>query len=414
MGSFAFLRIDGYELVESKNHPFQYGAPEWMTIFRDSDRLPRRRVYECLAAHARDRLEVMGFTLRRTNAAYDRARRRRMRELRQFKTDLRAEIRLLARFDLAAWMQCFARMKRDGITPPYGGLELKLDPVSGVLVETPEWDETVGDFGFPSIDPRYFLRAVVEAVEGRGRLSFNYSELVTAGWWPRRATPCAAAERSLSGDPSAGRIVLLTEGRSDRRALEGALSVLAPHLMQYFAFFDFDASSAEGGAGALVRMIRAFIGAGITNRVVAIFDNDTGAHAALAPIRRQGSIPSNYRLIQLPHLPLGRAYPTVGPSGVTLENINGRAASIELYFGEDVLRRVDGSLAPVQWTSLDSGVGSWQGNVMEKGKLQRAFAHKIEAWRGKAVPPDEPSWDGMRRVIRTLSRAFTDAAPEEC
>jgi len=184
-----------------------------------------------------------------------------------------------------------------------------------------------------------------------------------------------------------------------------------PHMMEYFSFFDFDLSSSEGGAPALVRMIRAFIGAGIKNRVVAIFDNDSAAKGALGPLRRQGPLPRNFRVLQLPPLPLLRSYPTEGPSGTVRENVNGRAASIELYFGEDVLRRSDGSLTPVQWSAVEGGIRAWQGAVTDtdKARLQRAFADKVERWRGKAVPLDERTWDGMRRIIRSLTRAFADA-----
>jgi hypothetical protein len=118
--------------------------------------------------------------------------------------------------------------------------------------------------------------------------------------------------------------------------------VLAPHLVDYFAFFDFEGSNAEGGAGALVRMIRAFAGAGIRNRTIAVFDNDTAARAALSSLRN-ARLPKNLRILRLPPVPLGKRYPTVGPSGRVAANINGRAGSIELYFGEDVLRRGDGT-----------------------------------------------------------------------
>ncbi len=415
MGEFAVLSIDGYELTQFKNHPFGYGAPEWLTIFRDGDRVKGRRAYQCDASDVRDRLEVMGFTMHRTEVAYRRRRREHIRELRErresmpdlYDEETEEEIRVLAELDLKAWMDSFAQLKRGSVTLPYGGRKIRIDPATRVLKEVPEDDDYVGEFGFPNIDPRCFLRAVVEAVGGRGLITFDYSDLVTAGYLPRSARPSADAESFLLGDPSAGRIVVLTEGTTDRRALVGAVGVLAPHLMDYFAFFDFEGSNAEGGAGALVRMIRAFVGAGIRNRTIAVFDNDTAARTALSSLRG-AKLPKNVRVLQLPPLRLGKRYPTIGPSGRTAANINGRAGSIELYFGEDVLRRDDGTLTPIRWKSLDAGSKAWHGNFDDKAKLQQAFDRKVQRWRGKKVPPTERTWDGMRAIINRLVFAFAD------
>jgi hypothetical protein len=416
MGEFAVLSIDGYELTHFKNHPFGYGAPEWLTIFRDGDRIKGRRAYQCAAADVRDRLEVMGFTMHRTEVAYRRRRHEHIRELRErrasmpdiYDEETEEEIKALAELDFKTWMHSFAQLKRRSTTLPYGGRRIRIDPVTRVLKEVPEDDDYVGEFGFPHIDPRFFLRAVVEVVEGRGLITFDYSDLVTAGYLPRSARPCADAETFLLGDPSAGRVVVLTEGTTDRRALVSALEVLAPHLVDYFAFFDFEGSNAEGGAGALVRMIRAFAGAGIRNRTIAVFDNDTAARAALSSLRN-ARLPKNLRILRLPPVPLGKRYPTVGPSGRVAANINGRAGSIELYFGEDVLRRGDGSLTPVRWRSLDAGSKAWHGNFDDKARLQKAFDQKVQRWRGKRVPPTERTWDAMRAIINRLVFAFADS-----
>ncbi|MDB6037409.1 MAG: hypothetical protein JWM99_1250 [Verrucomicrobiales bacterium] len=37
-------------------------------------------------------------------------------------------------------------------------------------------------------------------------------------------------------------------------------------------------------------------------------------------------------------------------------DVNGLAASLEIYFGEDVLIRKDGTLTPIHWRGFDSGV----------------------------------------------------------
>ena len=46
---------------------------------------------------------------------------------------------------------------------------------------------------------------------------------------------------------------------------------------------DFEGARVSGAAGSLAALVKAFVGAGIANRVVALFDNDTAATASHAP-----------------------------------------------------------------------------------------------------------------------------------
>jgi hypothetical protein len=58
----------------------------------------------------------------------------------------------------------------------------------------------------------------------------------------------------------------------------------------------------------------------------------------------------NRTIAQLPDLPMLRSYPTIGPTGPADMDVNGIAASIELYLGVDALRDDQGCLPAVQWT----------------------------------------------------------------
>lgn len=80
----------------------------------------------------------------------------------------------------------------------------------------------------------------------------------------------AAREEAATHAP----IIVLTEGKTDAEFLEAALGVLYPHLPDLVRFLDYEPKP-EGGVSALVRAVRAFAAAGIANRVVAVFDNDT-------------------------------------------------------------------------------------------------------------------------------------------
>jgi hypothetical protein len=70
----------------------------------------------------------------------------------------------------------------------------------------------------------------------------------------------------------------------------------------------------------------------------------------------------------LPPLDSLTAYPTIGPSGRADMDINGLAASVELYLGEDVLTDGEG-LCQVQWTGYDTALRQYQGQVLDKSGI---------------------------------------------
>jgi len=57
-------------------------------------------------------------------------------------------------------------------------------------------------------------------------------------------------------------------------------------------------------------------------------------------------------------------------------DINGLASSIELFLGTDALT-VNESLVPVQWTGYVRSLGAYQGELLDKGSVQRNFRQKV-------------------------------------
>jgi len=166
---------------------------------------------------------------------------------------------------------------------------------------------------------------------------------------------------------------------------------------------DFDALRVGGGAGNLVK---AFAEAGIVNRTIALFDNDTAAAAAAAlKSLDKVSLPPHIRVLRLPSLDLLRAYPTIGPSGTVSLDVNGLAGSIELYLGKDVLRSGT-DLVPVQWTGFDSGLRRYQGEVLDKNELHKRFFRKVEAAKLDPSKQAGRHWSGLRAVFAAVFAAF--------
>ena len=312
------------------------------------------------AEHARRRLDILGFTMSRARQDFESA-------IQRYRQDVKEGGRLsglywlreeqlpefLGHYSYAKWVGAI----RDFVNPsfakpkPYDREDVeKLDPILRLLCENDSEDFL---YGFPSCDPRLFIRAVLEATGSAEPLILDYSELVHSGYHSPDKNLALAAKTSISWEFTAtAKIIVLTEGTTDAAFLQQSLRSLFPYLEPLYSFLDFAQSNMEGGAANLVRVVKGFVAAGVVNRVIAVFDNDTAALVALRSLQSV-TIPENVSIIRYPPVPYATNYPTIGPQGNVLMDVNGLAGSIELYFGLDVLQQPDGELTPVQWKGYD-------------------------------------------------------------
>jgi hypothetical protein len=206
--------------------------------------------------------------------------------------------------------------------------------------------------------------------------------------------------------------ILLTEGPTDSEVLRASIELLYPHLSDYYSFMDL-AVRAPGGAGSLVHVVKSFAGAGIENRTIALFDNDAAGHSA-ASLLRHVQLPPNILVMNYPNIALADSYPTRGPNGESVQDVNGSACSIELYFGRDVLT-VDGRLVPVQWKAYDERVKRYQGEIQQKDLLKDRFLQKTDAAKRNGLQTAPGDWEDMRRLLESVFDAFhaqQGAAPD--
>ena len=109
------------------------------------------------------------------------------------------------------------------------------------------------------------------------------------------------------------------------------------------------------------------MGAGIQNRVTALYDNNA---AGLSEIQLLKGIdfPSTFIVLTLPHVGIGENYPTIGPSKGECVDINGRVCSIELFLGRDVLTENE-NLIPVMWKGYIGRIDAYQGEITKKNEI---------------------------------------------
>ena len=424
MGSYTEFSVDGYPLVETKS----YAVPEVLSVFRESDKRVFQRMfsernpmvwgkvkpeddemetvilYQASAEKIAQRLDIMGFSLRRAEQDFERLRKERLEEMQPDEDDLediwaesRAEIERLTFADYADNLRSVMRRKLR--TEPFEDRNGQdVSDAERYILECNE-DYLMGYF---CSDTRFLIRVACSLVPPYAVVEQDLTDVVNAGYYQANQPICENALRTLTEDyPVNAKVIIVTEGSSDATILREALGLLYPHLIDFYSFFDFDTPRAAGGANQVVGVLKAFMAANIANRVVALFDNDTAAREAARPLERI-TLPKNIAVLHYPALESLHSYPTIGPTGTVPLDVNGLAGSIELYLGNDVLS----SDHPVQWKGFSESMRAYQGEIMHKASLQEKFWRKVERTKANPDLMESADWVGLDQIWKSIFRAF--------
>jgi hypothetical protein len=316
------------------------------------------------------------------------------------------EIRLLSTLTFEAWVEAVRRIKAEDIRwVDYDADHRKsifsrqLDPIEAHILNQASDDEHP-PLGFYCSDLRFMIRAFLLCAAPSDMVVLDCTDMVHAGYFDAAEPITAHARTSLTaGARSVEKVLVLTEGCSDTRVLEQTLAVLFPHLREFLSFLDHEQFSVAGGAGNLLNLLRGFAGAGVSNRVVALFDNDAAGSVQLARAKAI-PLPPNFRVLQLPNLGFAEMYPSLGPTGLIQANINGSACSLELYLGQAALTQQSGNLMPVQWMGYEKSLGRYQGELIDKHAVQQRYLEALRDGAAETV--------NIELVFEHLLRAFHD------
>jgi hypothetical protein len=312
----------------------------------------------------------------------------------------KSDINVLEEMTPQRWIQGMKEIRERGLRPSKvdRNEESKFSPLLTYMLSH-DW------YGFPGYDIFVGLRLAVEACGSSDQLVYDMSDLVWSGYFDCDEDVVDRGMRDVALDYSSkAKTIVLTEGKTDAWILSQSLRRLYPHLDGYFSFMDFEGTGFGGGVGNLANLVKAFAGAGIINNVIALFDNDTAAGVACKFLDTL-FLPANISVQRLPKVDFLKSYPTIGPSGPLRADVNGLAASIELYLGKDVLT-VDGvALSPVQWTVFERQLNAYHGEVLDKPRIHERFREKLARPSSKSGP----EWDELRAVLGVLFSAFKGA-----
>lgn len=409
------VRAEDKRIVEGGDSPLPVALERWREHMQDDPEIVAV-FYEAPLSIVRDRLELLGYTLPTCKAAFDAAAELERQEQAEriqnvepsqsrdndhWKEHLETRLQQLSVLNADNWMAQLSFIRESDLKPNfYGRYEgPHAADLVGYMLEN-QW------YGFPGIDLFVALRLAIEVCDETESFVYDVTDLVPGYFDVDEDLIEYSIDLVGDNHRSLSKIVILTEGKSDVEILSLALPLLYPHLSGYFSFMDFEGQRVGGGAGNLVSWVKAFAGAGIENRTVALFDNDTAARSALRTLEKV-SLPSHIQALTLPSIPFLEAYPTIGPSGPSTMDINGLAASLELYLGEDVLQN-GASYFPIQWTGFDAGLNQYQGEVLEKRTIQERFLQKAKRAVSEPTSLSDPSWSALREVFQAIFAAFQE------
>jgi hypothetical protein len=425
MGSYAECWLDTLYVGSTKNH-FDY---QLIQLFRASDKrierstlkdLPRAMrwashgygqdekfdvvYYAAPAWIVRDRLDLKGYTLSTSKRAFMKRIRVQAKEFATPTAGLEdyyeSRAAILNALDVDSWLGTLRHIKESGLGTSRDAERYKSVVTLEEFMLAEDW------YGYSGVDLNVALRLALEVCDPSDEFIYDLTDLVSQEYVAKKDDCVAIASAFSAGEYSSrSKTIILTEGRSDGRIISESMKFLYPHLCDYFTFMDFETAKVEGGASQLARNVKSFAGAGIVNKVIAIFDNDTAGQEALyslRPIKLPGSIVA----LRLPDIDFLKRYPTIGPSGRKFMNVNGSAASIELYLGDDVLRQ-NGKLPPITWKAYSPGIGKYQGSLSDadKSAIHRRFEEKL-ARRNDSGTASSHDWAGLKEVLSAIFAAF--------
>jgi hypothetical protein len=414
MGSYASIGVNGFEFDLSKNHV----NPIWLTLFRevdkknkviiDEDNEDEERLnceYSTTVRNMKLRLDIMGFTLTKAQIEFSNHN-----EPLQYCNCLSGNNYVeveIKDYSFDNWLKSMEKI----INSPYSHyiyykekIDVSEHPMQYHIMH--EAYEGQSLFGFVSSDSRYVFRALLELFDDEESCVIDLSSLVDGGWCDENDRICDEALDDLAESHIKNeRIILLTEGSSDISIIKRSMQILYPSVFDYYSFMDFNTSNASGSASSLVSYVKAFIGSGLRNKIIAIFDNDTAAQEAMR-ILRKIDVPSNILICSYPNLETAKNYPTLGPYGVIPTDINGLACSIELYLGIDVLRDEKGDLIPVQWKGYSQSLNKYQGEILNKELILQKYFKLLDKIEKEGKIDTNHDWSGIRSILIMIFKAF--------
>ena len=223
-----------------------------------------------------------------------------------------------------------------------------------------------GEF-YENLPPRLLLRVLCENPSAKDLpLQWYMFDSVESGWTTEEDLTPLLEEKD--------KILIVTEGKSDTFILQTSINTLFPAISDFFYFIDMEENYPFTGTGNLYNFASGLTKIKIQNKIIIVFDNDeAGIYSYNRCRNKLDSIPT-LKFYHLPDIKEFNNFLTIGPTGETYQDINGRAVSIECFL--DLF--FDLTDPPkVRWTVYNDKSRKYQGVLIEKDKYTRIFKKSL-------------------------------------
>lgn len=419
MGSWTELMLEDIPLFHTKS----YVDPELMLIFRESDKKVFRRKcsersrlvwgnlsedeyeeafeYQCKLKLIKERLNLFGFNFEGIKDKFSYIKNEYitsnyslLKEEKPFSVFLK-KLELLSFDDYCSYLKYYYDNRYN--------LNDSTNKVFTLLNREITHDNELFTFMY---DVREIIILFSHLLTGEERIIQDLTEVTNAGYYDIENNVVKDCEEliSKSSKPSE-QFYVFTEGPSDRYILKESLKILFPHLYEFFEFVDYEASNLDGGAHILAKLIKAFVGAKMPNKILAIFDSDTAAIESLNLLSKI-ALPENIKVTKYPDFDLLKNYPTYSSSGHSKEDIYNKAASIELYLGKDCIKdQITSEYYPIIWGGFNESLNQYQGEISNKRKVLKNFKNKI---RSNNYNNPDYDWSGLTLIWKHIFKLVGD------
>ncbi|MBQ6043527.1 MAG: hypothetical protein IJL41_05235 [Clostridia bacterium] len=142
-------------------------------------------------------------------------------------------------------------------------------------------------------------------------------------------------------------ILIVTEGKTDTFIIKTAIDLLYPAVADFFCFIDMKENYPFTGTGNLYNFASGLTKIKIQNKTIIVFDNDEAGTSSYKKCIENLDELSNLKFYHLPIMPDFNHFSTIGPSGESIQDINGKAVSIECFLDLSYRKELRGSDGPI-------------------------------------------------------------------
>ena len=224
-----------------------------------------------------------------------------------------------------------------------------------------------GEF-YENLPPRLLVRVLCENPTAKDLpLQWYMSDHVENGWSKKEDLSPKLEDKD--------KILIVTEGKSDTFILQTSINKLFPAISDFFYFIDMEENYPFTGTGNLYNFASGLTKIKIQNKTIIVFDNDEAGIFSYKKCKEKLDAIPNLKFYHLPNMDEFKYFLTVGPTGDSYQDINGKAVSIECFLDLDF----NSSKAPkVRWTIYNEKSNKYQGALISKDEYTRTFKKHLE------------------------------------